>query len=657
MSFCLNLEANSIFISLLHKYNIKKENNPVIWICIYYLAVTNILQKAVHWMQKQDNVDFFPKFSCKPNVALKFLDTQSYIKRTVKSTQSSYQVMVMTGHYGPTLPSGSSQPPSSSSVPGNDSKFGPVLPSKVLQSEKFGPSLPSTSLASKFGPALPSTKMAIGPYGPALSLPQPTSGSPDNVKYGPQLAVPIQKYPSFGPVLPPPQSLASCPPLSEGDKFGPVLPKKMEKNEEKMIESKLVSKSFMKQVNSKLPPAPKSCQTSIDRLLLLYNTDPEVIPGTETNLQQVFGGTARGFDPNNEKKEPKIISKSLPLSPKNKELACEKVNEPQTNVLEPLLKAYLGTFEPPKFSDFPADKVEAVIKGKVDGKSSSQRRDKKESTLPRSHDSKRSRSDSGRKRSSESSRRSDHNSSRRRERERSPEITPFSMTGPMMSHRPLSIAAQEMSTMPPPLAPIGPQLSAANMFGPPMPTVNTQSSFGPPIPPNLQQSSFGPPILTNNQPNRFCGPPSHSNNNFGPPMPPSNNFRPQGISNIRAQYDQVHNIGPRHGSGQIPNMGQQHGSNPMHNMGPQHGLGQLPNMMSPHGPSPVNHIGPPIGIRSMINNTISSHGPRSIGNMPPYSPRMIGMGPFHGPQQTNGRLNGNFPSNQHRQGPFRPPGH
>ena len=674
-SYCLNLEDNMVFKSLLDTYKISKEASPIIWICVYYLAVNFIFTKLLCWSHKNSNSG---------NKAKAVMLSESYVNDIVKSTPSCYQVMVVTGHYGPKLPGtdlNSSNPDNSSDR--NNSIFGPALPNanRTQQSEKFGPSPPASSSSTIFGPVLPKTDNRTAAYGPALPSPVNSIASRSgDVNPVQELAVPIQRYPSFGPALPPARSFSSFPsskPNPEREKFGPVLPNNGEEMA-KNVEEATAETNNCKKHESNLPSVPENCHTSIERLLLLYNTDPEVNVASNTNLQQVFGGSARGYNPNDEEKQPKIISKSLPISPKKDHFKNEKISDQPEHVV----KSYLGTFEPPRFSNFPSEKVEAVIKGKVDG---SHHHNVKESISPRSHDSKRSRSDSGRKRSSESSRRSDRDSTRRRERERSPEKV-RSTASLIMPPKPLSIAAQEMSGIPSTVSPMG-HMSIPNSYGPPVPhgpPVPTSSTFVPPIippnnnqgtysspvptstnqvlfgsavplnmQPNLQPNTFGPPMPPSPQLNRFVGP-SMPNSSFGPPMPPgppNNNFPAHGFSSGPSVMNDAR---PRNGPMPMNNMRPPHGPDPGHFIEPHHRPLQMSNMMPPHSHGPMNHMGPPHGPRQMMNSTISPQDSRAMPmNMGPPRPR-------NGPHQMNKRghppmrFEGNIPLDQHFRQPMMP---
>ena len=506
------------------------------------------------------------------------------------SLPSVYQVFMMNGKYGPSLPRSNLNMSNSQNygprLPQNinTNTFEPTLPQQAAQ--KFGPSLPTSTTSEKLGPPLPNNPGASGGmFGPALPvsahgpvLPATLTNLVQNPdKFGPPL--PIQTYPKLAPTLPPTPVFSSFPvnvAAKDADvKFGP--PPADAVNDDKTASHA--------EKDTTLPPVPENCHTTIERLLQLYIVDPEVL-GSKTNLQDVFGGSARGFDPADEDTEPKIISQSLELPPKKEnppEDPPSKEPAAVANVLEPILKAYIGSFQPPKFSSFPSDVVDAVIKGKPDKKES--KTDQK-GVYPekRAHSPRHRHNSPSRQRHRSSPRQKSpqrpksplhhrspprHRSPRReksphRRRSRSPHRdrrhSPHRRHSPSRSDKSFDRsrsdsgrqadrerAPDKQSPIFPPKAPqsmgssMGPPipnpniLSPTNMqqnrFGPPIPPNNLlpqQDRFGPPMPQpgNIHSGRFGPPVPPNNmQPDRF-GPPVPPNNmqpdRFGPPAPANN---------------------------------------------------------------------------------------------------------------------------------------
>lgn len=343
-------------------------------------------------------------------------------------------------------------------------KYGPSLPVSATQnsSQRFGPSLPPPNSISdsqkKFGPALPNN--STDKYGPAPGLAHLSNNSPEEgTSFGPPL--PIQRYPS----------------TVSTSVYGPSLP-------------------------GDTAPVPEQCLTSISRLMTLYDTVPATDTTLPTNLQLVFGGKARGYDPREPQEEedeveetkPKIVSNSLKIpEPAAQNDKPEKAAP--ANVLEPILKACMSSFKPPKFSSFPSAVVDAVIKGTS-----------KEYHCSSNTTSAHSSSSGKRSRSSRSPRRHSHDAPRSRSHSKHEMAPLFPATAPHFpppnnKFPPYQHPSKFPSNCPPNFG--------QDRFGQPMPNqpfMHNQPRNGPPtnIPPHAMRfGMMGPPQHMNFQPRPF----------------------------------------------------------------------------------------------------------------------------------------------------------
>ena len=677
VAYCLQLPDNPVFLELVRRFDIFC---PVEWICLYFVVVKglyNILHKTGHRLKALINSktqrlpEKLEQFMFVPKIA---------VDELVKATPSTIQVMVFTGKVEPPLPRNNNQ---------SSNAYGPTLPSMMdtKQPGSYGPALP-TSIGN-YGPALPSSTGMYGPrpaaptsYGPAIPLgnsygprpPAPTSN------YGPALP---SSASSYGPALPssrphPPMNLGpALPPMlnalvsdisrfgprlpeNQGYSYGPGLPRRPAAPAFSSFPSeaiKDVSKfgpplpdstveaanpygppipNFKPNKKKRLPDVAENCHTSIERLMKLYNFEPEIIEGSKTSLQLVFGGNSQGFDP--DQVEPKIISNSLvihppkpPPVPEKEKVTAVSLNPMHDPIVNTLLSSF-PSFRPPTFKSFPKDSVADAIVGKTD-----EHKREREPEIERAHNDRvherehhshdrghdRDHHDRGHDRErdrdrhhdhrSKHSRSSDHDHERRRsgsDRDRRhkdessrrnpdlPSPTPSIGLSPILSY------PQGM-----PLPPAGMMQPMANIHGPQMPPPGNMQPM-----PNSHPPMMPPQNNMQPMPNNF-GPRMshmHDGNMFGPRMPdmlgpgmptvPNEMFGPRPPGNMNMP----------HPNGHFPNR-------PPDNMHP----GNILNVMNPHhGPPGIMGLPGP----DMPGNFMPPRGPDNFGRFPqsqgmPFIPR------------------------------------
>ena len=146
-SFCFNIESNPIFRSILEQYNFCKECCPVKWVCIVYLSIKVLLHsflrksKMCHLLSHKT----ISKNNLRP---LSEKGTSFDVDIIASSLPSVYQVFMMNGKYGPSLPR-------SNLNMSNSQNYGPRLPQNI-NTNTFEPTLPQQA-AQKFGPSLPTS--------------------------------------------------------------------------------------------------------------------------------------------------------------------------------------------------------------------------------------------------------------------------------------------------------------------------------------------------------------------------------------------------------------------------------------------------------------------------------------------------------------------